>query len=243
MKIAGIHPLREALTEGKSIEKVFVNRDMTGAAWQSLAAELRRQGIPIKYVPKIKLDKMYKGVHQGVVALVAPVDFIPMEALIARALEQTPHPAFLLLDGITDTRNLGALIRSAAAFAFNGIILPASGSATITEETVKTSAGAVFKIPMARTRHLLDAIYYLQAEGIQVVAATEKTDQSIHRYRFPSSVALVLGDEHTGIQPALLKHADAKLRIPISPQMDSLNVSVAGGIFMYEIARQLQKII
>ncbi len=239
MKIGGIHPIEEALAEGRSIEKVFVAREEDSPAWLSLSSKLRQAGVPVKRVPRVKLDRMFKGHHQGVVAVISPLSYIPLEKMVARAFARHPRPAFLLADGITDTRNLGALIRSAAAFAFDGIILPASGSASLSAEGTKTSAGALFKIPVSRVAHLLDAVYYLQSEGVEVVAATEKTSQLLEDYTFRRPVAVVLGNEHKGIQPSVLKAADTTLKINISSRMDSLNVSVAGAIFMYEINRQL----
>jgi len=243
MKIAGIHPVREALAEGKNIEKVFIAREVRDEVLQNLISELRRRGIPVKYVPRVKLDKMHKGVHQGIVAVTGAVTFIALEELVTRAMQGEGKAAFLLLDGITDTRNLGALIRSAAAFGFDGIVLPAGGSAPVTEETVKTSAGAVFKIPMARVKHLLDAVYFLQSEGVEVVAATEKTEKRLDEHPFDRPTAVVLGNEHKGISGAVLKRSDVRLRIPMSAETDSLNVSVAGGIFMYEAGRRLKKLI
>jgi len=240
MKIGGVHPIEEALAEGQSIEKVFVARGHESEQRNKLVARLRREGIPVQWVPRAKLDKLFKGQHQGIVALMAPVSYVELEDMVSAAFRRHSRPAFLLLDGITDTRNMGALFRSAAAFAFDGIIVPASGSASLSGEGFKTSAGAIFKIPVARVSHLLDAVYYLQSEGVEVVAATEKANTLLETYRFERPVALVLGNEHKGIQPSILKKADTALKIHISPQMDSLNVSVAGAIFMYEINRQLR---
>ncbi len=238
MLIAGIHAVAEALHEGKSLEKVLVNNRAGSPALQKLLTELRAAGVPVKYVPAAKLDKLFRGAHQNVVAYVSPVSFIPMQDAIRRAFEKDKQPVFVLLDAITDTRNLGAVLRSAAAFDAGAVILPAHGSAGITEETVKSSAGGIFKVDLVRVPHLLDAVYFLQSEGMQVVAATEKSDACLEKFRFDGPVALILGSEQKGINKRLLQAADARLRIAISPNIDSLNVSVAAAIFLYEFHHQ-----
>lgn len=238
MLIAGIHAVEEALREGKTIEKVLVGTQSGDAALNKLLGELRAAGVPVKHVPAVKLNKLFSGAHQNIVAYVAPVPFVPLEQAVRQAFERHKSPVFVLLDGITDTRNLGAVLRSAAAFEAGAVILPAHGSAGITEETVKSSAGGIFKVDLVRVPHLLDAVYFLQSEGVAVVAATEKSSDYLENHRFDGPAAVILGNEQKGIGKRLLQAADARLRIAISPQMDSLNVSVAAGIFLYEMHRQ-----
>ncbi len=239
MIIAGIHPIEEALREGKTLEKVLVNNSGDSAALQKLLSQLRSAGVPVKYVPAVKLNKLYAGAHQNIVAFVAPVNFESLPEAVSRAFKRHNYPVFVLLDGITDTKNLGAILRSAAAFEADAVVLPAHGSAGITDETVKSSAGGIFKVDLVRVPHLLDAVYHLQSENFRVVAATEKSDQYLETYHFETPVALLMGNEQKGINKRLLQMADDRLRIRISPQTDSLNVSVATGIFLYEIHRQL----
>ncbi len=237
MKIAGIHPVRTALEEGKEIEKIYVDRN----PGDSLAEIIRMAGdrsVPVRFVPAKKLNALYKGAHQGVVAVISPIHFVPVEKLVAEAFEKQKHPYFLLLDGITDTRNLGAVMRSAVAFEVAGIILPEHHSAGITEDTVKTSAGGIFHVPVSRVKHLLDAVLLLKSYDVEIIAASEKARESLETYAFKKSVAFIMGNENKGVSKKLLENADNTLKINISPVMDSLNVSVATSIFCYEYHRQ-----
>jgi 23S rRNA (guanosine2251-2'-O)-methyltransferase len=147
-------------------------------------------------------------------------------------------PLFLLLDQLSDVRNFGAIIRTAECTGVDGIIIQKTGSAPVTADTIKTSAGAVFKVPIAKVDHLKDAVFYLQASGITVVAASEKTNKSVYDISFTTPVAIVMGAEDTGISPSILKAANHTARLPLLGEIGSLNVSVACGIFLYEVVRQ-----
>jgi 23S rRNA (guanosine2251-2'-O)-methyltransferase len=238
MKVTGINAVYELLESGKTIEKVLVKQNPQSEGLKRLIGLCRDKGIPVKFVPVQKLDKLFKGVHQGVVAFVSPVEYVALETLVEQAFAQTGHPVFLLLDGITDTRNFGAILRSAAAFEVNGVIVPANNSAPLNDEVAKTSAGGIFKTAICRVKHLADAVYYLKSYGTEIIAATEKAGHMLETYRFEKPVALIMGNEHKGISGQLLKQADVKLKINISPGVDSLNVSVAAAVFLYEIHRQ-----
>ena len=185
-----------------------------------------------------KLNRLNSKNHQGVIATISPVKFVDLEKLIEEAVSSEKHPLILLLDQVSDVRNLGAIIRTAECAGVNGIILPGQGSAPVNADTVKTSAGAVFKLPIARVSHLKDAVYYLQGSGFQVVGATEKTSQSLYEIDFNQPSAIVMGSEDRGISPSLLKILDQKAKIPLLGSTESLNVSVACGITLYEIVRQ-----
>lgn len=237
-KIYGIRAVIEAIQAGRSIDKIFMQRGLSGNLHRELQQLLAKEHIKTSLVPAAKLNRLTEGNHQGVVALISPVEFVPLEDLIEAVLKTTESPIFLLLDGITDVRNMGAIIRTAACAGVHGIILPGQGSAPVTGDTVKTSAGGVFQVPLAKVAHLKDAIYHLQSEGVTVLAATEKANQEVYDVSVKGPVALIMGSEERGINPSVLKLADHKLKLPLYGNIDSLNVSVACGIFLYELLRQ-----
>ena len=171
-------------------------------------------------------------------AKISPVEFKSLEEIVEQVQENSTAPLFLLLDQIDDVRNFGAIIRTAECCGVNAIIVQKKGGAPITADTVKTSAGAIFNIPIAKVDHIKDAIYYLQSSGIKVLAATEKTDDLIYDTDLSQSLALVMGNEGRGINPSVLKIVDEKAKLPMKGSIGSLNVSVACGAFLYEVLRQ-----
>jgi len=211
---------------------------LQGKLSQALETRARKDGIRISYVPEQRLERFRDRNHQGAVATISPVEFMEYQNLIDQILSEKKAPLLLLLDGVSDVRNLGAIIRTAACTGVDGIILPSSGSAPVTADTIKTSAGAVFNLPMAKTSHIKDAVYYLQACGVQVVAATEKAKDSIFETDLTPPTAIVMGSEGKGVSPAVLKTADRTAHLPMVGPIGSLNVSVACGVFLYETVRQ-----
>jgi len=240
MKVAGIHPVEELLRGEKKINEIYVAIHSRSPAIKTLISQLQQKNIPIKYVPREKLNKLYRGNHQGIVAVIAPLEYADLDEMIARAFQRRSNPYFLLLDGVTDARNLGAIIRSAAAFEADGIILPAHGSAPLNEDVVRMSAGGIFHVPVARVNHLLDAVYALKQHDAEIIASTGYADEALEQYRFTRPVGLIMGSEQKGVGKSLLRQADKKLKISISPQIESLNVSVATAVFLYEIHKQLR---
>ena len=198
--------------------------------WNTL---IRKNKIRASYVPKEKLNKLVAKNHQGAVALISPILFHNFNPLMENILNKKKTPLLLLLDQITDVRNFGAIIRTAECTGVDAIIVPKTGSAPINNDTIKTSAGAAFAIPIAKVDHLKDAIYYLQASDIQVVAATEKTEDSLYSADFTPATAIILGAEDKGISESILKLVDKKAKLPILGNIGSLNVSVACGAFLY----------
>ena len=170
------------------------------------------------------------------VARIAPINFVSLEELLEE--NSGKKTVYLLLDGITDTRNLGAILRTAAAVGVGGIVLPQTGSAPVNSDTVKTSAGGIFSVPLVKVNHLKDALFLFQAQEIKTLAVSEKAEKTAYEHHFDASVALIMGSEDKGIQKGLLKMADHTVKLPMSDQMDSLNVSVACGVMLYEIQRQ-----
>lgn len=236
--IYGIRAILEAIQAGKTIDKIYLQKGLQGKLSQALETRARKDGIRISYVPEQRLERFRDRNHQGAVATISPVEFLEYQNLIDQVLSEKETPLLLLLDGVSDVRNLGAIIRTAACTGVDGIILPSSGSAPVTADTIKTSAGAVFNLPMAKTSHIKDAVYYLQACGVQVVAATEKAKDSIFETDLTPPTAIVMGSEGKGVSPAVLKAADRTAHLPMVGPIGSLNVSVACGVFLYETVRQ-----
>ncbi len=236
--IFGIRAVLEAIHNGETIDKIFVQKGLSGQLFQELQQKTKSGDYNISYVPVEKLNKLVKGNHQGVVAKISPIAFSDLEEVVEKALSKGTAPLFLMLDQIDDVRNFGAIIRTAECCGVDGIIIPKKVGAPVTADTVKTSAGAIFNIPLIKVDHIKDAIYYMQASGIKVVAATEKTDTLLYNADLSQPVALIMGNEGKGISDSVLKLADEKAKLPMLGSIGSLNVSVACGAFLYEVVRQ-----
>lgn len=237
-QIFGIRAVIEAVQAGKTLDKVFVQKGLKGELINELHGLLQKEGISASYVPVEKLNRITRKNHQGVVANISPVTFHNLENLVMQVTESGETPLFLLLDQLSDVRNFGAIIRTAECTGVHGIIIQKKGAAPVSADTVKTSAGAVFRVPICRTDHIKDAIYYLQASGIKVIGATEKTNTSIYETSLDVPVAIVMGAEDKGISPSVMKILDEKASLPLQGEIGSLNVSVACGAFLYETVRQ-----
>lgn len=236
-KIFGLRAIIEAINSGKTIEKVYIQKGLQGSLFSELNSLIKKNNISSSYVPVEKLNKLSKNQnHQGVIAKISQISFSNLDEVLEKVKDKAP--LFLLLDQITDVRNFGAILRSAECTGVDAIIIPSQGSAPLNADAIKTSAGAAFKIPICKVNHLLDAIYELQAEGIQIITVTEKTDESIYDIDLTKPIALVMGSEHKGVSPAILKISDSKGKLPLLGEIESLNVSVACGATLYEIVRQ-----
>jgi 23S rRNA (guanosine2251-2'-O)-methyltransferase len=187
-----------------------------------------------------KLNSLVRGAHQGVVAYISQIDYVPYEEMIELAMSRKEAPLFVLLDGVSDVRNFGAIARTAECAGVDGLILPAKGGAAINADAVKTSAGALLRVPTAKVTNLKLPLYYLLESGFQVVAATEKAETDIYDINFRKPTAIVMGSEQKGISPAVLDLCTAEARIPMMGEIGSLNVSVAAAIVLYEAVRQRQ---
>ena len=236
--IFGIRAIIEAIQSGKEVDKVFIQKEISGELMKDLMKVMKRANVNFTYVPVEKLNRLTLNNHQGAVATISPIGFIALEHLVDATLESGKIPLFLILDQISDARNFGAIIRTAECSGVNGIIVQKSGSAPVNGDTVKTSAGAVFNVPICKVEHIKDAIFYLQGSGIKTVAATEKTDKNIYDINLNEGVAIVMGSEDRGINPSVLKIVDEKAKLPMFGTIGSLNVSVACGAFLYEVVRQ-----
>lgn len=237
-QIFGIRAIIEAIQAGKEVDKVFIQKEISGELMKDLMKVMKRANINFSYVPVEKLNRLTPNNHQGAVATISPIGFIELEHLVESTIAYGSKPLFLILDQISDARNFGAIIRTAECTGVNGIIVQKSGSAPVNGDTVKTSAGAVFNVPICKVEHIKDAIFYLQGSGIKTVAATEKTDQNIYDVALNEPVAIIMGSEERGINPSVLKIVDEKAKLPMFGSIGSLNVSVACGAFLYETVRQ-----
>lgn len=239
-QIFGIRAIIEGIQSGVAIDKVFIQSDTQGDLMKELLKVMKQKSVNFSYVPVEKLNRLTPNNHQGAVATISPIAFHDLETLIDQVVTSGEIPFFLLLDQLSDARNFGAIIRTAECTGVHGIIVQKQGSAPVNGDTVKTSAGAVFNVPICKVEHIKDAIYLLQASGIKTVAATEKTEQNIYDISLKEGVAIIMGSEDRGINPSVLKIVDEKGKLPMFGSIGSLNVSVACGAFLYETVRQRQ---
>ncbi len=236
--IIGIRPVDEAIAHGKKIDKVLFRKGMDSPQFHSLLERVKEKNINFQFVPMEKLNSISRGNHQGVIAYIANVDYSTLEDMVESAMSVCKNPVIILLDGVSDVRNLGAIARSAECAGANGIIMPAKGSAAINADAIKTSAGALLKIPVAKVTNLREAIFYLNQSGFTIFAATEKAENTIYQADFSGPSAIIAGAEDTGISKSSLSLADKLIKIPILGVTESLNVSVAVSIVLFEIVRQ-----
>lgn len=237
-QIFGIRAIIEAINAGLNVDKVFIQKGLRGELFNELDHLLRTNAISTSFVPPEKLNRLTKKNHQGVVALISPIEFHNLDTLVLNVIESGRVPTFLILDQLSDVRNFGAIIRTAECTGVDGIIIQKKGGAPVNEDTVKTSAGAIFKIPICKVDHIKDAIYHLQSSGVQIVAATEKTTHTVYDIDFTVPVAIVMGSEGKGVSSGILKIVDQQAKLPMLGEIASLNVSVACGAFLYEMVRQ-----
>lgn len=240
--IFGMRAVNEALESGRHIDKVLMRRDLTGDLARDLMAELKRHEIPVQKVPVEKLNRITQKNHQGVIALLAAAPYHKLENVLPALYEEGKTPFILVLDGVTDTRNFGAMARTADCAGVNAIVIPERGSVSVTPDAMKTSAGALLYVPVCRVRSLSDTIRFLHENGLKVVAATEKGKEDFTQVDMTVPLALVMGAEETGISDEVLRQADDLAAIPLQGKIGSLNVSVAAGILMYEVVRQRRNI-
>ena len=237
--IFGIRAIIEAIESGSSINKICLQKGLRGNLYYELEKILKEKKIATSTVPIEKLNRLSKNNnHQGAVAQISPIKFFDLEQLLEDVLAKKKNPLFLMLDQLSDVRNFGAIIRTAECTGVDGIIIQKSGSAPVNAETIKTSAGAAFKIPICKVDHIKDALFLLQASDIKTVAATEKTDDSLYNINLNQPIAIIMGSEDRGVNPSILKMVDYKAKLPMLGEIASLNVSVACGAFLYETIRQ-----
>ena len=234
----GIHPVMEAIRAGRTFDKVLLKQGMEGEQFRQLYALIGEKKINCQFVPVERLNRAVRGAHQGVVAYVSQIELVGLEEMVEKAFGKTAKPLLVILDGVSDVRNLGAVSRTLECVGGNGIIVPAKGGAAINAEAVKASAGALTRIDACRVPNLRYAAYYLKQAGFRIVAASEKVDKLIYDADLKGPVVIVMGSEGKGISSAMLELADEKVAIPMSGNIGSLNVSIAAAVVMYEAVRQ-----
>lgn len=236
--IFGIRAVLEAVEAGKDIDKVLVKRELSGDLFQELLEQLRLYDIPIQKVPVERIDRITRKNHQGVIAFTSAVTYQKLENIIPLLYEQGKTPTILVLDGLTDVRNFGAIARTSEVAGVDAIVIPAKGSVSVNADAIKTSAGALHTIPVCRENSLKEAIIFLKNSGIKVIAATEKAASFYTETDLSVPVAIVMGSEDTGVAAEHLRVCDELVRIPQFGAIQSLNVSVAAGVLIYEVIRQ-----
>ena len=236
--IFGMHPLLEALEAGREIDKILLKRGLRSDEVSRITALARERTIPLQIVPEERLTRLTRKQHQGVIAFISEIEYTPLETLIPMLYEAGRSPFVLLLDGLTDVRNFGAIARTAECAGVDALIIPERGSVTVTADAIKTSAGALHRLPVCRVSSIMSAVSLLQASGLKIVAASEKARDVYTETELRLPLGLVLGAEDEGVSEEVLRRADHIVRIPQVGAIGSLNVSVAAGILIYEIVRQ-----
>ena len=236
--IYGLHPVTEAIKSGKEIDRILFKKGLQGSFSAELLQLAKTYQIPFQFVPQEKLDRITRKNHQGVIAMISQISYGSLENLVQMVFEQGKTPLFLILDGITDVRNFGAISRTAECAGVDGIIIPMQGSAQINEEAVRTSAGALMRIPVCREKSLKSTAAFLRESGIMLFAATEHGKEPYFSGDYSGPAAIIMGSEETGISPELLRICDQMVQIPMQGEISSLNVSVAAGVLLFEVVRQ-----
>lgn len=239
--IFGIYPVEEALKKS-SIDKVFIQQGTVNDKIQNIIQQLDKYNVSIQYVPIEKLNRLTRGNHQGIIAFTTPIKVYSLEDVVENLIKDKQNPLLLILDQISDVRNFGAILRTAECTGIDAIIIPKMGAAPITGDAVKTSAGALYNLPIIKVDHVKDAVFYLQGSGIEVIAATEKTNDSIYSKDLTGPLAIIMGSEGKGISNSVLSIVDQKASLPLLGEINSLNVSVACGAILYEAVRQRLKL-
>lgn len=237
-EIFGMHPVMEAIKEGKTIDKILIQRGLQGDLSKDLWDLIKENNINYQIVPIQKLNRLTKKNHQGVFAFISPVDYEITSDVLMRVFEDGETPLFMILDRITDVRNFGAIARTAECAGVHAIIIAEKGGARINADAIKTSTGALHRISICKEHNLKNLIHFLQNSGLQVVSCSEKTEELMYDVDMSIPTAIIMGSEEDGISEAYLKLSDKKVKIPMLGKTESLNVSVAAGLIVYEAVRQ-----
>jgi 23S rRNA (guanosine2251-2'-O)-methyltransferase len=236
--IIGRQPIIEAMEAGRGIDKILFQRNVSGESIGEIRKLAEKRGIPIQQVPVEKLTSLTRANHQGVVALAALFVYMDLQVVIDQVVSSGQTPLFILLDGITDVRNIGAIARSAVCCGAQAMIIPDKGIAALNEEALKSSAGALEKIHICRVSSLLKAVDNLHLNGILAFASSMESDKKVYDLRLDLPCCLMMGSEDRGLQPYLIKASDERFTIPMAGNFDSFNVSVAAGIILYEAMKK-----
>lgn len=236
--VFGTHPIIEGLKSGENFDKILILSSLRTPQAKEIILLAREQGISVNKVPQQKLDRITRKNHQGIIGFIAPVEFHKIENIIPDIFTQGKVPFLLILDRVSDVRNFGAIIRTAECAGVDAIIIPKKGAAQINGETIKTSTGAIFNIPICKVPGIDSIIPFLKESGIHLIACTEKTEVNYTEIDYTNPIAIILGSEESGIAISNITKSDSVAKLPLVGKTKSLNVSVAAGIIMYEVLRQ-----
>jgi 23S rRNA (guanosine2251-2'-O)-methyltransferase len=236
--VFGIRAVIEAIRSGKEIESLYVQRGISGGLMNELKTLLAEYQLTAQQVPVEKLNRLTPKNHQGAVAFISPIVYQKVEDIIPQIFEKGEVPLILVLDSITDVRNMGAIARTAECAGVHAIVVPAKGSAQINPDAIKTSAGALYKIPVCRHQNFLQTVKFLKESGLQLVCCTEKTNDYLYKPDYSLPTAIIMGSEEDGIRNEIIRISDHLAKIPMYGEIESLNVSVSAGIIIYEAVRQ-----
>ena len=234
----GIHPVLEAIHSGKEIEKILIRRGLKNESTAEIFKICLERNIPIQEVPEEKLNRVTLKPHQGIIAFLGLIEYQNIENIVPLLFEEGKTPLLVILDRITDVRNVGAICRSALCAGAQAVIVPSRGAAQMNEDAIKSSAGAIHQIPICRSYNLKDTIQFLKNSGLKIIGVTEKANTLVYKEDFSGPVVLILGSEEDGISPEYLKLCDATVKIPLQGPVESLNVSVATAVALFEVVRQ-----
>jgi len=236
--IYGTRAVMEAIRAGRDIETILIQTGLRNELIHELIEATKKNGLPVSYVPEKKLASLSGKNHQGVIATISSVHFESVENIVHAAFSDGREPFILILDRVTDVRNFGAIVRTAETAGIQAIVIPEKGSAPISADAMKTSAGALNFVPVCRAKNLKQTIRELKNSGVKIVACTEKATEIIFKTDLSGPLAIMFGSEEDGVSPELLKEADFLAKIPMTGKIESLNVSVSAGIALYEAVRQ-----
>ena len=236
--VFGIRAVIEAIQADKEIDKILVKRELQGDLSRELFEVLKGRDIPVQRVPAERLDRLTRKNHQGVIAFIPAITYERLENIIPFVYEQGKNPFIVLLDGVTDVRNFGAIARTCECAGVDAIVIPSKGSVTVNADAVKTSAGALHTLPVCREQNLKDTLQFLKSSGFHIVAATEKGDYDYTKADYTGPMCIIMGAEDKGVSYDNLALCDEWVKIPMLGTIESLNVSVAAGILIYEAVKQ-----
>lgn len=237
--IFGVRAVIEAVEARKEINKIMIQRGMDKALFKELKEALANKKYTLQFVPVEKINRLTTKNHQGVVAFISPVVYHEIENVLNDVFEAGDIPSILVLDRITDVRNFGAIARTAECAGVHAIVIPDRNSALITSDSIKTSSGALHKIPVCKTKDLVETVEYLKNAGLRVVACTEKTNDFVFDVTLSGPTTIILGSEEDGISQELLSLAHQRAKIPLLGTIGSYNVGVSAGVILYEKMRQM----
>jgi len=236
--IYGKFPIKEAIESGKKIDKLLIQSGATHPTIKEIIQTAHQTGVPYQFVPEIKLKKLTNATHQGIVAFLSLIEYASLEDILSQVYDAGEMPLILFLDGLKDVRNFGAIVRTALGIGVHAVVIPEGGSVAVTADAIKTSAGALHKVPVCRVKYIHDGLNYVKDQGLSIVSSALKNSSEITEVDLNIPLAIVMGSEEEGVQNSVLKLSDYIIRIPQSDSLQSYNVSVATGMILYEVHRQ-----